>query len=99
MEAHDRARPSPCSDAQVQKLRAEVKEMDARIAEAETLLRFADPENYFRQGTRAAAEARTKGLRQHAVERQRALEQVRVLLSFSGPCHDQCQHWPCGAIF
>ena len=61
---------------QVEKLRAEVRDLDARILEAETLLRFADPENYFRTGTRAAAEARSRGLRQHAAERQRAQEEV-----------------------
>ena len=60
----------------MQKLRAELRDLDARITEAETLLKFADPENYFRTGTRAAAEARSKGLRQHALERQRAQEEV-----------------------
>ena len=62
--------------SQVDKLRAELRGLEAKITEAETLLRFADPDGYYRTGTRAAAEARSRGLRQHALDRQRAQEEV-----------------------
>ena len=62
---------------QLEKLRTELQRVDTKITEAETMLKFADPEGYFRSGTRAAAEARSRGLRQHALEQQRAQEEVR----------------------
>ena len=60
--------------------------MDAKITEAEMLLTFADPEGYFRSGTRAAAEARSRGLRQHALEQQRAQEEVGLRVCVNSAC-------------
>ncbi len=52
-------------------LRKELEEVDRQVAEAERLLRLADPDGYFREGTRAAQAARAKGIKALAVEKQR----------------------------
>ena len=48
---------------QVGMLRKEVAELQTRIAEAERLLRLADPDGYYREGTRAAEAAKARGVK------------------------------------
>jgi len=48
---------------QVGALRGEILEIDKRVAETERLLRLADPEGYFKEGTCAALAAKAKGLK------------------------------------
>lgn len=52
-------------------MRRELEEIDRQVAEAERLLRLADPDGYFREGTRAAEAAKTKGIKALQVEKQR----------------------------
>jgi hypothetical protein len=58
--------------AQVGTLRREAAELQVKIAEAERLLRLADPDGYYREGTRAAEAAKARGVKALAVERARA---------------------------
>ncbi|KAK9805589.1 hypothetical protein WJX72_006586 [[Myrmecia] bisecta] len=60
-------------------LKKEIAELDSQITETERLLKFADPDGYFRAGTKAAEDAKAKGIKALAVERQRqeAAEQQR----------------------
>ena len=65
--------------------------LDAKIGEAERLLRLADPDGYYREGTRAAQVAKSKGAkaaaveraRREAAERQRRERLVRLCLPLS----------------
>ncbi|KAK9833306.1 hypothetical protein WJX81_005069 [Elliptochloris bilobata] len=52
-------------------LRREIDALDVQVAEAERMLKLADPENYFRAGTRAAEAAKQKGILALQAERQR----------------------------
>jgi hypothetical protein len=56
---------------QVVAMRKELEDLDRQVAEAERLLRLADPDGYYRPGTRAAEAARAKGIKALQVERQR----------------------------
>ena len=60
-------------------LRKDVEELEVRITEAERLLRLADPDGYYREGTHAAEAAKARGAKALAVERARreAAEQQR----------------------
>ena len=56
---------------QVGALRKEVEQIDKQVAEAQRLLRLADPDGYFREGTRAAEAAKAKGIKAMEVEKKR----------------------------
>lgn len=56
---------------QVGVLRREMAVIDKQVAEAERLLRLADPDGYYREGTRAAEAAKAKGIKAMEVEKQR----------------------------
>ncbi|KAK9805486.1 hypothetical protein WJX72_001082 [[Myrmecia] bisecta] len=60
-------------------LKKEIAGLDGQISETERLLKFADPDGYFRAGTKAAEDAKAKGIKALAVElqRQEAAEQQR----------------------
>ena len=51
------------SPLQAERLEIELANLRSEISQLEYLLRHADPDGYFREGTRAAATARQKGLR------------------------------------
>lgn len=48
---------------QVDRLKQEAQQIEAEIKKIEGLLRQADPDGYYKNGTKAAAAAREKGLR------------------------------------
>ena len=52
-------------------LRKDVEELDVKIKEAERLLKLADPDGYYREGTHAAEAAKARGVKALAVERAR----------------------------
>ncbi|CAL8465521.1 g5057 [Coccomyxa elongata] len=52
-------------------LRREVEQIDKQVSEAERLLRLADPDGYYREGTRAAEAAKAKGIKAMEVEKKR----------------------------
>lgn len=67
-------------------LRKEVADLDAEVRKLEELLKHADPDGYFRQGTHAARVAKEKGLRlfnkdreKAALEKKKRQEVVRAL--------------------
>ncbi|KAK9810824.1 hypothetical protein WJX73_010298 [Symbiochloris irregularis] len=55
----------------VQRLEKESANIEAEMARCEHLLKLADPEGYFKEGTRAAADAKAKGAAVLAAERKR----------------------------
>ena len=61
---------------QVDRLRRSIADLDAEVAGLEKLLKQADPDNYYKEGTHAARVAREKGLRLYNQdkEKQAALE-------------------------
>ncbi len=56
---------------QVGALRREVAQIDKQVADAERLLKLADPDGYYREGTRAAEAAKAKGIKAMEVEKKR----------------------------
>ena len=74
---------------QVRVLRREMAVIDKQVAEAERLLRLADPDGYYQEGTFAAEAAKAKGIkamevekkRREAEERQRRERLVRTLIA------------------
>lgn len=56
---------------QVSVLQREVEQIDRQVTEAERLLRLADPDGYYREGTRAAEVAKAKGIKAMEVEKKR----------------------------
>lgn len=52
-------------------LRKDIEKIDREVAEAERLLRLADPDGYYREGTRAAEAAKAKGLKAMEAEKKR----------------------------
>ena len=83
-------------------LRREVQALDAKIGEAERLLRLADPDGYYREGTRAAQVAKSKSAkaaaiekaRPEAAERQRRERLVRLCLLLSSACFAVTTYYP-----
>jgi hypothetical protein len=67
-------------------LRKEVAEVDAEVRKLEDLLKHADPDGYYREGTHAARVAKEKGLRlfnkdreeKSALEKKKRQEAVRT---------------------
>lgn len=55
----------------MQRLEKELAGLEAEIARCEHLLKLADPEGYFKEGTRAAADAKARGAAELAAERKR----------------------------
>jgi len=53
-------------------LRKVVADLDAEVRKLEELLKHADPDGYFRQGTHAARVAKEKGLRLFNKDREKA---------------------------
>ena len=64
---------------QVERIRKDIADLDAEVTKKERLLKLADPDGYFKAGTRAAAAACEKGLRLHSMDKERnaALEKQR----------------------
>ena len=56
---------------QVDKLRRSIADLDAEVAGLEKLLKQADPDNYYKEGTHAARVAREKGLRLYNQDKER----------------------------
>lgn len=56
---------------QVHRLEKELRGIQTEIARCEHLLKLADPEGYFKEGTRAAADAKARGASILAAERSR----------------------------
>ena len=55
----------------MQRLEKDLQTIDAEIIMCERLLKLADPDGYFKEGTRAAADAKAKGAAVLAAERSR----------------------------
>ncbi|KAK9805488.1 hypothetical protein WJX72_001082 [[Myrmecia] bisecta] len=55
-------------------LKKEIAGLDGQISETERLLKFADPDGYFRAGTKAAEDAKAKGIKALAVQSWRGID-------------------------
>ena len=55
----------------MQRLERDLAGIDADMARCARLLKLADPDGYFKEGTRAAADAKARGPAMLAAERQR----------------------------
>ena len=78
----------------MERLQRQLRERQAEVSRCERLLKLADPDGYFKEGTRAAADAKARGSSLLAAERSRKeaaavkLRQQQVRHP-SEPCREQ----------
>ena len=88
-------------DLQAEQLRHEVSGLQAEIGKLDGLLKQADPDGYYKEGTHAASVAKQKGLRlynkdkaEEAARKRRKQEAVRLHYTPTGRhignCEEKC---------